>query len=91
MIRFNGYYVHEPVLFQERKEFPKEFYIEAFLFTKNDFFSRNILYQYFLNENSFYYVKFKDKPIEAKFYYDKISDEEFVSRQTGKKLKFVPW
>ena len=33
MIRFNGYYVHEPVLFQERKEFPKEWL--SFIYEKD--------------------------------------------------------
>lgn len=35
MIRFDGYYIFEPTLFQERKEMKPWYLIEAYLFLKN--------------------------------------------------------
>ncbi|MFY0629861.1 MAG: hypothetical protein JXR05_05730 [Flavobacteriaceae bacterium] len=113
MILFNGYYVYEPELFQERKEQQPYYFIKAITFnSKNKFsfaskYSKNLKDIFFKksefkfeNQNNSEYL-FTDKEIclhqdigeawEGKFYYDKISDEKFVSRQTGKMIKFISW
>jgi len=61
-------------------------------FNKKDFISKDSLVKYGNEKDGGVYLhKHIGKPWEEKFYYDKISDEEFASRQTGKVLKFVPW
>jgi len=113
MIRFDGYYIYEPILYQERKEFLPDYLNTAYffkndgyvniinkwcktkndmIFTKEDFLSKDSLIKcVYINNKYFYLHKYIDKPWEEKFYYDRISDKEFVERQTGKLIKFIPW
>lgn len=112
MVRFNGYYIYEPVLHQEREDFEPWYFVKAYLFYKNgtsraaNKFIKNqennpFSISDFKDENSLYNFYFTDKEIclkenegqqwEASFYYDKISENEFKDRQTGKLIKFIPW
>ncbi len=112
MIRFDGYYVYEPVFYQERKEIQPYYSIIGYYFQsnglvtkarkwsknknditflKNEFDVESNSEQFEINSKELYILSYKGQPWEEKFYYDRISDEEFISRQTGKSIKFVPW
>ncbi len=60
-------------------------------FNIEDFDLLNNSEKYRITSKGFYILSYEGQPWETKFYYDKISDEEFISRQTGETIKFVPW
>ena len=60
-------------------------------FSIEDFKEENGKYNYTLKDNELCLIKYVTPEWESKFYYNKISDEEFINRQTGKSIKFVPW
>lgn len=112
MIKYNGYYLSEPVLYQERKECKSVYFIKAYLFLKIGITITASKYIESLNENQFNLSEFNEKNGKydfiinddelclkeqitperiSKFYYDKVSDEEFTSRQNGDTIKFTPF
>jgi ribosomal 30S subunit maturation factor RimM len=60
-------------------------------FLKKEFDVKNNSEQFKINNKELYILSYERQPWEEKFYYDRISDEEFVNRQTGKPIKFIPW
>jgi hypothetical protein len=111
MIRFDGYYVYEARLFQERMEWEPWYLFKAFLFLNNgklvvttkysrqktsiifdrdDFKADNSTHCYYTEGELLYYV-YKCEKNGDRFYFDKISDEELIDRQTGKSMKFFRW
>lgn len=60
-------------------------------FNMEDFEEENGRYDYTLRNNELCLKEEITPEWESKFYYDRVSDEEFVSRQTGEHIKFVPW
>ncbi|MDD3721654.1 MAG: hypothetical protein PHW92_04075 [Lutibacter sp.] len=112
MIRFDGYYIFEPVLFQERKEWTPDYSIRALMFQDNgivttaqkwtkkdkdtvfnikDFDIRSNSEKFGMTDRGFFILSNEGKQWEERFYYDIISDERFISRQTGETIRFIPW
>ncbi len=113
MIRFDGYYVYEPLPFLDKKEENiVEFSIKAFLFCNdgrvisaqkwtNDENGTDFSIENFKEENGINHYTIENNELCLKrevtsdwisnIYFDRISDKEFVNRQTGRFIKFVPW
>lgn len=60
-------------------------------FTKDDFMNKESVYKYEVNEDEFILKRAITSDWVEKFYYDRISNEELINRQTKEIIKFVPW